>query len=189
MQKYEPIVISDLTHLNGKLLIATPYYSFNDIFKKSIIYIMSSKKEYSMGLILNQKISDKYSYPDMDVNLSENFELFLGGPVEPKRCFVIHSGEYTKNILHTNNDISVSSNKEIIEDIKKGIGPQKTFIAMGYTYWYKGQMEEELKNNFWIVAESSQELFFSHKNNNKWEQSLIKAGIKHYMFSNSSSLS
>ena len=99
MQKYEPIVISDLTHLNGKLLIATPYYSFNDIFKKSIIYIMSSKKEYSMGLILNQKISDKYSYPDPDVNLSENFELFLGGPVEPKRCFVIHSGEYSKNIL------------------------------------------------------------------------------------------
>lgn len=97
---------------------------------------------------------------------------------------MLHSVDYQKNILFKLSDeLSVSSNVDIIKDMINGCGPTRSLFVMGYTGWEAGQLEKEMESNFWIVAESDPELIFSDHHESKWNLALNSAGIQNTFFS------
>jgi len=190
---YNLLKDDDFLGLSGKFLIASPYQSFNDMFRKSIIYIVSSTKDGVIGLIINQKIDNvpflqlAKNIFDKQSNITMPLPVLIGGPNELSKGFVLHSCEYQKNILFQYEDkLSISSNLEIFEDIQNGDGPLNMICVMGYTGWHKGQLEEEIMQNYWLISDFHQDMIFSKNMNNKWEESLKRMGIKESMFSPSS---
>lgn len=180
----------DFVSLAGKMLIANPYCSFGDIFDKSIIYIATHSSDGSLGLIVNKSISKlglKKLYSIKDDKMPEvEKNIFIGGPIEPERGFVLHSSEYGRNIIFEKmKDIAVSSNMEVISDILKGKGPTKSSIILGYTGWGAGQLENEIKDNYWLILDSDPSIIFGEDNNYKWETALEKAGVDNRFFSSS----
>jgi putative transcriptional regulator len=196
MKKTQYLLISDFSDINGKFLIATPHNSLNELFKKSVIYVAVCNSDYCIGIIINQKIDnltlsslENIFFTKNDLGIYNDSPILLGGPEEDTKGLILHSSEYGKNVLFRHKKFSISSNPDIIKNIAEGTGPQKTLFVLGYTYWHKNQIEEEFKNNYWIVSEADDELLFSQEIKNKWEKSLEKAGIDYTMFSNSSSIS
>jgi putative transcriptional regulator len=108
-----------------------------------------------------------------------SLKVHMGGPVEPERAFFLHSGEYDKNLLFKFQDnIAVSSNTDILDDILVGKGPQKSMFFVGYTGWAAGQLEDEMEDNFWIVSDFEQGLIFTQENEDKWRIALQRLGIE-----------
>lgn len=175
----------DFSNLTGKILIASPYAMEGNVFCKSLIYVVHHTPNGSVGLIFNHLIKNtpasslfKKMKMDSDIN-NLNLEIYLGGPVEMERGFFLHSSEYEKNLLFkpAAGDLAVSSNLEILQDIAGGSGPRKNMFIVGYTGWEAGQMEFELENNLWIVAEPDQDLIFSGNSEGKWSIALNKIGV------------
>ena len=175
----------NFSNLTGKILIATPYAMEGNVFHKSMIYMIQHGEEGSVGLIFNRpindmpedtilkKVNESLTLPDIDL------EVHIGGPLELERGFFLHTMDYNKNTLFKSADNihGVTSNTEIIQDIKKGNGPDHALFILGYTGWGKGQLEFELENNLWIIAEPDPELIFSDNPLIKWDMGLASLGV------------
>jgi putative transcriptional regulator len=178
-------------NLSGKVLIASPYTLYSDVFHKSLIYILSHTPDGASGLIVNHLMSRMplkslfHSVNDTDPNINNMIlSIYLGGPIELEKGFFLHSDEYDKNLLFkSQNNIAISSNTDILKDIAAGVGPKHSLFIVGYTAWKAGQLELELENNFWIVSECNPELIFSEANDQKWHIALKNLGIEDAHFS------
>ncbi len=174
-----------LSSLTGKMLVANPYCSFGDIFDKSVIYIASHSQDGAVGMIVNKFISrlgikKLYRISDEEIIVDQDVEknIFIGGPVEPERSFVLHSADYIKNAIFTENpDVAVSSNLSVIKDILKGSGPNQSSIILGYTGWGENQLEQEIENNYWLILDADQRIIFEEDNSYKWKSAIEKFGI------------
>lgn len=169
--------------LSGKVLIATPYMP-EGIFNKSLIYILSHTPEGSIGLMFNRLVNhirmqsfiqkSKDQYPNSTI-----MPIYLGGPVEHERGFFLHSDDYEENLLiKFQNNLAVSSNAQISHDIASGNGPKNSLFIIGHTSWQGGQLEDEIKNNSWMLTDCSTEFIFADNPENKWHSALNNLGVK-----------
>lgn len=175
----------DFSNLTGKILIASPYTMEGNVFHQSLIYVIHHGEDGAVGFIFNHlanntPISKLFRKFDHDVDLKIlSLGIHIGGPVEIERGFFLHSTDYNKNLLFRleGSELAVSSNLEILKDITNGHGPDRSLFMVGYTGWTSGQMEFEIQNNLWIVAEPDNDLIFGTNNNLKWNTALAKLGI------------
>ena len=105
------------------------------------------------------------------MNLETKFNIHYGGPVEFDKGFVLHSDDYKsdkeKTILKDN--LVLSSNKEILKDLSLGKGPSKFIVLIGYSGWSSQQLNKELKENSWLIANVNKNILFSKNYDLKWK--------------------
>ena len=170
-----------IKNLRNYLLISTS--ELNDsIFRKSIILLCEHDDNGAMGLILNKPIiSDNNKSSFLKVvfeNMKINSKIYFGGPVNLQHCFVLHDESYlTNDTIKISEEVSLTSNNKIIEDIKNNIGPENYKINMGYAGWDKGQLEDEIKNGDWLIKPFSQNFIFNISDQDMWEFSTIDLGL------------
>ena len=72
----------------------------------------------------------------------------------------------------------ITSSEEILKDISNDQSPLNAKIFLGCAVWEKGQLNNEVLDNSWIITNSSKELIF-HNNLelSLWKQSLNQIGI------------
>jgi len=56
-------------------------------------------------------------------------------------------------------------------------------LAVGYSGWGAGQIEREVQDNAWIVANADEALIFDTDMDSKWIRALASLGIKPEMLS------
>ena len=187
---------SDLT---GKLLIAMP--SMGDPrFAASVIYILAHNEDGTMGLVVNKPLSE-VSFSDIlgQLNIScanpvDDMGIFYGGPVEPGRGFVLHSGEYRRlqgaaardkggGSIEVNEQFSMTSTVDVLEDLALGTGPKQALVMLGYSGWGAGQLEAELAQNAWLTCDATPELVFGTAQEAKWQAAVESLGIDPRMLS------
>ena len=180
--------------LTGRLLIATPDMG-DPRFRSAVIYICSHDRSGAMGIIINKQMvkgGGALSLSDMlnnigiegDVKVADT-PVLEGGPVDIDRGFVLHSADYFKidSSLKLSDTLSLTSTKDVLEVLVKNEAPEKAMLAVGYSGWGAGQIERELQDNAWIVADADEALIFDTDLNSKWNKALASLGIKPEMLS------
>ena len=164
----------EIKGLKNHFLVSMP--SINDpIFKRSIILICRDTKEGSMGLIINKPIDNILkTNPMLETNLEDTYpkgsKIYFGGPVGLNIGCVLHESTYqTDKTLNISKELSLTSDKKIIKDIRKNNGPDNFMFALGYAGWDRGQLISEIENGDWLVAPSSSECIFKVGDNEKWD--------------------
>jgi putative transcriptional regulator len=170
--------------LEGKVLIALPGMS-DPRFERSVIYMCAHSSTGAMGLILNkpiegldfQELLRRLELPVSDRTPSS--AILFGGPVEPGRGFVLHSGDYeaADATLSVSADISLTATLDILRAISEGRGPKKALFALGYAGWGPGQIESEIQANGWVHCDADASLIFDSAMDAKWSVALRKLGI------------
>jgi putative transcriptional regulator len=183
--------------LEGQLLIAMPSMS-DPRFERSLIFICAHSDEGAMGLVVNKPAPDiefeellsRLNIPSdenpIDVDLSgiERTVLF-GGPVEPGRGFVLHSGDYnaSDNTLAINDEVGLTATLDVLHEIVAGKGPKQSVLALGYAGWSPGQLENEILHNGWLHCPADAELLFGQDLEAKYTTALAKLGVDPAMLS------
>ncbi len=176
----------DAIDLTGKLLIAMPGMG-DPRFEKSVVLMCAHSDEGAMGLIVNKPMPD-LGFADLlkqlgiggDAPPASEIRVHFGGPVEHGRGFVLHSDDYdlsTSGTLKVTGGFGMTATLDILENIAKGAGPARAFLALGYAGWGPGQLEGEIAQNGWLTAEASPELVFATDNSGKWGQALKTLGV------------
>jgi len=156
------------------------------IFKKSLIYVCSHDKDGAMGLIINKPISDLKLKEEADSILKETQlhqinptpNVYFGGPVDLNMGIILHPLDYiTKKTIKISNQIGVTSDSKILNDIVTGKGPSMFRFSIGYAGWSNGQLENEFENGDWLIAPSNSEIIFDMPDEQKWKYINNKLGV------------
>lgn len=173
----------DSTDLTGKLLIAMPGMS-DPRFEKSVVYLCAHSSEETMGLIINKPapgldINDMFRQLRITTSGATEIAVHFGGPVENGRGFVLHSGEYacSDGTMKVDPRFHMTANKEVLEAIAAGTGPEKAVLMLGYAGWGPGQLEYEIVQNGWLVTDPTPEILFGSDSSIKWVAALDTLGI------------
>ena len=179
-------------YLAGKLLLASPNMA-DGRFRQSVILLCQHNAEGAMGIILNKPL------PNMHIGeLIKQFDLetdsitgaepiYFGGPVETVRGFVLHTDEYaspeTQSIFP---HVNLTATFDVVRHIAGNTGPRKCLMALGYAGWDSGQLERELQENAWLVAEGSEALLFDAPVDARWHLGYASVGLEPARFTEAS---
>jgi putative transcriptional regulator len=182
-------VAASSTWLTGQLLIAMP--GMPDLrFARAVIYLCSHGPNGAMGLVLNRLFTEA-TFPilleQLNITMSDetpDLPVHFGGPVETGRGFVLHTSDYLhEGTTQIDDNICVSATIEILQAIADGHGPERVMMALGYTGWGSGQLDDEMMANGWLTAPADDDILFGDNIERKWEHALAKMGISPVMLS------
>lgn len=174
----------DAQTLNGQLLIAMPGMG-DPRFDKSVIFMCAHSEDGALGLIVNKpspELEFSTLLQQLDINVGEpkrDIRVHFGGPVENGRGFVLHSGDYQANesTLQVDGAFGMTATLDVLEDIASGTGPASALLALGYSGWGPGQLEDEIMQNGWLTCDAKPDLVFSGDDEGKWEAALKTLGV------------
>ena len=141
-----------------------------------------NNSEGSLGIIINKPMVSQNAVEILQkIGLEEinpSPEIYFGGPVNIQMGLVLHEAGYkVEGTLPVSNTIALTSNKQIINDLKTGDGPEKFRFSMGYTGWEQGQLEREIENGDWLLMPAELEFIFSLPDIEKWQTATTRLGI------------
>jgi putative transcriptional regulator len=175
--------MSFATSLTNHFLIAMPGLK-DPNFSRTVTYVCEHTEHGAMGIVINRpmdiRLGDVLDQLDIEPTVAgvADTRVYLGGPVQTDRGFVIHSGpvEYDSTLAVTP-DIRVTTSRDVLEAIALGQGPAQTLIALGYAGWGGGQLEEELSANAWLSGPADADIIFSRSPGERWLAAAQLLGI------------
>lgn len=166
--------------LSGHFLIATPYLG-DPRFHGAIVFLCDHSEEGALGVMINRPL---------EINLGEILEqldmdggelvcpVYSGGPVEPERGFVLHEpAAQWQTTSAVSDGIMLTTSKDVLTAIGSGDGPRHYLVALGYSGWAKGQLEDELAGNAWLTCPASGDLLFETPWQQRYAAVLERLGV------------
>ena len=175
----------DGPYLTGQFLVATLKLD-DPRFIKTVIYMVEHNDSGAFGLIVNKRSTVPVLMSSLlnelgiaAVNDDYEVRLHYGGPVDPGRLFVLHSGEYMSPGTNPVDDtISLTTQRSVFEAFAAGVGPKRALFAFGYAGWGPGQLEGEIARGDWLSALATEAIIFDDNLNRKWERANDGAGLR-----------
>jgi putative transcriptional regulator len=168
--------------LKNHFLIAMPNLE-DPNFSKTVTYICEHNEQGAMGIVLNRptelRLTDILNHMDITEGGSSSDQIiYLGGPVEEDRGFVIHTHTHDwDSTMDVTESISVTTSRDILEALSQGDGPDKSLIALGYAGWGAGQLEQELQSNAWLSGPADPSIIFDLMAKDRWRAAAKMMGV------------
>jgi putative transcriptional regulator len=174
-----PFTINTVTNIlpsAGKLLIAEPFMRDPE-FSRAVIYICNHDEDGTFGLAINKQLEQTLDclLPDLT---AVPWPIYIGGPVDEQTLFILHTlpellgGEYVSNGIYLGADFELLK----IALLTETLDAQKVKFFLGYSGWSSGQLDNELKEEAWLVATADKNVVMSHQQNDIYKKSLEPLG-------------
>jgi putative transcriptional regulator len=161
--------------LVGQLLVAAPGVG-DPRFERTVILIVEQGPDGTLGIVVNKPIGDQQlasvfqALGQKDGDATGSVRVFSGGPAQPEVGFVVHSPDYRRpETVAITDRLSMTSSTAILRDIGDRRGPAKVLVAFGYAGWGPDQLEHEIEQRAWGIAEADPTLVFDEDRDNVWE--------------------
>ncbi|NLP57944.1 YqgE/AlgH family protein [Lutibacter sp. B1] len=175
----------ELSPSKGKLLVAEPSI-LNDIeFNRSVIYLTEHNKDGCIGFILNKPTD--YILNDLIPEISCDFKIYNGGPVEQENLYFIHKiPELVPNSIEIDKDIYWGGDFDALTKLLNSNSIKKTDIRffLGYSGWSVDQLKEELNESTWIVVNNRYPNLFNIDSDDIWKNQLMAFGGEYQIWAN-----
>lgn len=161
---------------SGKLLIAQPFMQDGQ-FARSVVFLCEYSEEGSLGFVLNQPTSvnigdllPELDYPSLMVN--------HGGPVQLDTLHMLHRLPGSMGGVEVNSGVYWGGSFEALQ-LHGTVGALNTAdvrLFVGYAGWSPGQLENEVKEGSWLVADVTPTLVFDTPPENVWKKAVQSLG-------------
>lgn len=148
---------------SGDLLIAPPNMP-DPRFRKAVILLTHDLASGAFALCLNRETRHRVGdiIEDLGIGFDLPHPLYWGGPVSPSTIWMLHSDDWhTDNTHEVCEGWSMTSSREMFEQIGDGDEPQHYRFFAGYCSWGPGQLQAELagaepwsRDQSWLVAQN-----------------------------------
>jgi len=147
-------------------------------FGRSVILLADHNDEGTFGLVMNKPTGTTLNeilpdFPDFPA------PVFIGGPVQTDNLYFIHTlGNEVPDSSEILPGIYWGGDLEIVKELLKLglIGKDQIRFFLGYAGWSPSQLDEELKNNAWVVSETNLRSLLKTKSDKMWNNYLQRMG-------------
>ncbi|MEA2043565.1 MAG: YqgE/AlgH family protein [Bacteroidota bacterium] len=170
--------------VKGCVLVSEPY-SGDYFFERSVVLLAEHDETGTVGFILNKRlnksldeITDYFGNFSADVN--------FGGPVGEQNLYYIHSlGTEIEGSIKISDQLYWGGNFEMVKELSLLGKLNETNIKffVGYSGWAKGQLDDEIKRDSWLVADISEKEIMAPAPK-IWKSVLNKLERKYRIWSN-----
>jgi len=169
----------------GRILISEPFLS-DQYFKRSIVYLTEHNEEGSLGFVLNKPLEIRIGevvddFPEAD------FPISVGGPVSNNTVHFIHTlGDKIPGSVEVTGNLYWGGDFDIVKELIASGLVDKTQLRffLGYAGWSKGQLDDELSENAWLVGEISTNLVMEGIDPAFWSDILARYNNKYRAWAN-----
>jgi putative transcriptional regulator len=153
--------------LSNHFLIAMPGMA-DPYFAKTLTLICEHSDKGAIGVVVNKPIDLTLAslFGEINIGLEDavlrETNVLFGGPVLMDRGFVLHQplGEWSST-LKVNDELGLTTSKDILEAIAAGTGPSRVLVTLGYAGWGPGQLEDEVARNGWLSVDANADVVFT----------------------------
>ncbi len=176
---------NDIPPEKGRILIAEPFLE-GRYFNRSVVLLTEFSDSGAVGFVLNKPIHMNISELIRDLDVFES-EVFVGGPVQNNQIYYLHTvPELIPNSFQVFDNLYWGGDFEILKELlslRKIDENQIRFFA-GYSGWSAGQLEDEIKENSWLVSSLDTKELMALDNEDIWKESLIALGGNYRLWAN-----
>lgn len=169
----------------GRILMAEPFLP-GTYFNRSVVLLVAYSGKGAVGFILNKKVDITIQdilpgFPEFDVNV------YLGGPVSTDSIYFIHKlGKKLPGSIHVLGNIYWGGDFEVLkQQVKAGLlNPADIRFFVGYSGWDSGQLEQEVKEDSWLVNDVDEETVMREPTQASWADFVKKVGHRYSVWEN-----
>lgn len=169
--------------LSNHFLIAMPALD-DPNFHHTTTFICEHDEDGALGVVINRpmnmRLAEILKYMDIEPGSEEisAAPVYMGGPVQSDRGFVLHepSGNWEATLKVTDT-IGITSSRDILQAIAAGEGPERAIVTLGYAGWGAGQLEQELADNTWLSGPASSKIVFDTPSEQRWQAAAALLGV------------
>jgi len=164
-----------MVDLRGQLLVASPGL-VDPNFRRSVILVIAHDDEGAVGLVLNRQSDAEVAeaVPPLRPLVDLGDVVSVGGPVQPEAVCVLAEWEDPDEAgTIVFEDVGLMAGDAAVDDVVPATRRRRVFA--GYAGWSAGQLESELEEPSWIVADARVEDVFGEARD-LWAEVLRRKG-------------
>ena len=170
--------------LAGKLLVASP--RMNDPrFSRTVIYVVRHDANGAMGLVVNRPFKEVSIASVLEAlglehdKITGSLRVHYGGPVGPGSVLVLHSADYAgKGTKLIGFGVALTVTPDVLRALGSGAGPRRALLALSYSGWAPGQLEQEIHAGAWVVVPGDPALVFDGDYETTWDRALARREVE-----------
>ena len=167
--------------LAPRLLLSMP--QLNDPnFKQTVVLLCEHGEKGAFGLVLNRQTDTPASSvvrltPPVEVD--NGLQLWIGGPVEPERGWILMGDQRTDaEAVRVCDGLYLSTSADLLRQLLVNRPQGRTRLLTGYAGWGAGQLDAELAASAWLIADVQLDLIFETQATQMWETAIRRLGAE-----------
>lgn len=163
------------------LLVSMPQM-LDPNFARTVVLLAEYGTHGAFGLVVNRQMSEPARdviTPDPPMDIHKDVRLFVGGPVEPNRAWVLAADKTADaEALEVAEGVYLSAAPDVIRRVLR-VAPDSRFrLVIGYAGWGPGQLDNELAASAWLMAPVESDLVFDVPVDRMWETAIRRLGAE-----------
>ena len=161
-------------------LIAMPQLG-DPNFHRSVVLMIEHNDEGSMGLVINHAapltMADLGRGQKLTVAVGRAGQaVFVGGPVEPYRGFVLHDSDVIEEKVLVMPGLYLSVTSDALKPLL-AMDDVRMRLCLGYSGWGPRQLEKEMTQGAWLFTEATANATLDGEPEALWNETLKGMGV------------
>ena len=152
-------------------------------FSRTVVLLCKHSDEGAFGLVVNRPLVTTGRVTvnlDPPVSTDRELQVWVGGPVEPQRSWMLVGGESGSEEFFSGMRIAeglyLSTSPDLLRRLLEPVPPPRTRLIVGYSGWGPGQLEAELDASAWLMSDIDRDLIFNTPPERMWEAAIRRLG-------------
>jgi putative transcriptional regulator len=149
-------------------------------FARTVVLLCDFRPEGAFGLVVNRPTdlaASEMVRLDPPVVNGNDLRLYIGGPVQPERGWILvpdapAEGEY-RTIL---DGLHLSASPELLRAVLERQPSPRARVLAGYAGWGPGQLDDELAESAWLIGDIHLDLIFDVDPAAMWDTAIRRLG-------------
>lgn len=161
------------------LLVSMPQM-LDPNFVRTVVLLAEYGAHGAFGLVVNRQMAEPASEvvrPEPPFAIQSDVRLYVGGPVEPNRAWVLTAHrELDGDAMEVADGVYLSASPELIRHALESPPDPSVRVVIGYAGWAPGQLDVELIDSSWLMAPVEPDLIFDTAIDTTWETAIRRLG-------------
>jgi putative transcriptional regulator len=162
------------------LLLSMPQMA-DPNFARSVVLLCEYTDEGAFGLVVNRPMEQPawtLIRTDPPITVNPDLHLWVGGPVEPQRTWVLMSDTLGPDDEHREvcPGVLLSVSESLTLSLLQGPPSSRFRVIAGYAGWGPGQLDRELAASAWLAMPVDPTLIFAAPPDQMWELAIRRLG-------------
>jgi putative transcriptional regulator len=152
-------------------------------FRRSVVLLCKHNDDGALGVVVNRPLLTTgrvVVHLDPPVSTDRELEVWVGGPVEPERSWILVGDDGLDEVAFARVPIApglyLSTSPALLQRLLAPNPPGRTRLIVGYSGWGPGQLEAELEASAWLMSDVDRGLIFDTPPDEMWEKAIRRLG-------------
>jgi putative transcriptional regulator len=148
-------------------------------FARTVVLLCDFAPEGAFGLVINRPTdlpATSMVRLDPPVVAGNDMPLWIGGPVEPQRGWILTGAEPAVEFKCICDGLYLSTSPTLLREVLEARPAPRARVLAGYAGWGPGQLDAELAQSAWLMGDVDLDIVFEVPAEAMWETAIRRLG-------------